>query len=104
MARKDSFRTMYCVVCTDEIPAGRKKDSVTCSPECSKARKDHFRSLIDNKECRYCNRPATPEERARYAAWRRWEKAGIKDEQSAASLLREVERLKRKLAERGDAA
>jgi hypothetical protein len=51
------------------------------------------------KQCRYCLKPSNPEERARYQAWRRWEKAGQGEEQSAASLLREVERLKKKLAE-----
>jgi hypothetical protein len=50
-------------------------------------------------ECRYCYRPSTPEERARYHAWRRWEKAGQSEEQSAAALLRQVERLKKKLGE-----
>lgn len=90
---------MHCVVCQNTIPVDRKKDAVTCSAECTKARKDFFRSKQDQVSCRYCQRPSSPEERARYQAWRRWEKAGQKDEQSAAQLLREVERLKRKLVE-----
>jgi hypothetical protein len=101
MARTDAYRNVkrWCVMCQNEIPADRKWDAITCSPECTKARKDYGRSRKDQTECRYCLRPSTPEERARYSAWRRWEKAGIKEEQSAATLLREVERLKRKLNE-----
>jgi hypothetical protein len=99
--RKDDYTGVFmrCVVCMEPIPQDRKKDAVTCSPRCTKMRKDFFRSRIDHSFCRYCMRPSTPEERNRYNAWRRWEKAGIQEEQSAATLLREVERLKRKLAE-----
>lgn len=101
MARRDDFRgvRMHCVVCSKPIPIDRKWDAITCSPECTKSRKDFGRSRKDQIECRYCLRPSTPEERARYHAWRKWEKAGQSDEQSAPSLLRQVERLKRKLAE-----
>lgn len=101
MARKDAYRgvIMNCVVCKSPIPAERKWDSICCSTTCTRARKDYGRSRKDQVECRYCLRPSSPEERARYSAWRRWEKAGQKEEQSAASLLREVERLKRKIAE-----
>ena len=101
MARTDAYRGVHthCVMCSKAIPADRRWDAITCSPECSKARKDYGRSRQDQIECRYCQRPSTPEERTRYMAWRRWEKAGIKEEQSAAALLRQVERLKRKLAE-----
>lgn len=102
--RKDDFSgvSMHCVVCQEPIPATRKWDAVTCSPQCSKTRKNYGRSRQDQRECRYCLRPSTFEERARYQAWRRWEKAGVNEEQSSAKLLREVERLKRKLAELGE--
>lgn len=90
---------MHCVVCQKQIPSDRKWDAVCCSTECSKLRKNYGRSRKDQISCRYCLRPSTPEERVRYQAWRRWEKAGQSDEKSAGSLLREVERLKRKLAE-----
>jgi hypothetical protein len=101
MARTDNFtgKVMNCVICAKPIPADRRWDAVTCSKECSTARQNFFRSHQDLKECRYCQRPSTPEERMRYQAWRRWEKAGLSDEASAASLLRENARLKRKLAE-----
>lgn len=99
--RKDDYRDVqrFCIMCQNPIPETRKSDAVTCSPLCSKRRKDWQRSRQDATECRYCQRPSTHEERARYMAWRRWEKAGIKEEQSAASLLREVEKLKRKIAQ-----
>ena len=101
MARKDDFRSTprFCVMCQNPIPPERKWDAITCSKECTKRRKDFGRSRLDAMECRYCRRPSTPEERARYAAWRRWEKAGQGDETTAAALLRENVRLKHKLAE-----
>lgn len=81
MARKDSYRgiQMHCVVCMNLIPSDRKWDSVTCSTACTKARKDFGRSRKDQMECRYCLRPSTPEERARYLAWRRAEKKAEKE-------------------------
>lgn len=101
MPRTDNFtnKVMNCIVCTKTIPGDRRWDAVTCSKECSKARQDFYRSRQDTKECRYCFHPSSPEERARFAAWRRWEKAGQSDETSAAALLKENVRLKRKLAE-----
>lgn len=101
MARKDAYTgvTMSCVVCAKPIPPERKWDAVTCSKECTKVRKDFGRSHQDHVECRYCQRPSTPEERARYHAWRRWEKLGMSEETSSARLLREVERLKQRLNE-----
>lgn len=75
MGRTDiSNFTMHCVVCQKPIPADRKWDAVTCSPACTKQRKDYGRARIDQRVCRYCLKPSTPEERQRYLAWRRWEK------------------------------
>jgi hypothetical protein len=73
--RKDSFSgvQMKCVVCTKPIPTGRKWDAITCSKECTKARRDFGRSRIDQRECRYCQRPSTPDEQTRYKRWRKWE-------------------------------
>ena len=101
MPRRDDFSTMQmkCVVCSNPIPADRREDAITCSKACTKARSDWKRSQIDHNYCRYCQRPASPEERARYLRWRQWEKAGQSEEKSAAKLLREVERLKKQLAE-----
>jgi predicted nucleic acid-binding Zn ribbon protein len=73
MARRDDYTgvSMHCVVCQNPIPGDRKKDSVTCGPLCTKARKNYFRSRIDAISCRYCQRPASPEERALFLRWRR---------------------------------
>ena len=100
MARTDAYRgmVMHCVVCQEPIPSERKWDAVTCSPECSKTRKDYGRSRKDQAQCRYCLHPSTPEERQRYMTWRKWEKAGMSEAESAAALLRSIEVLKRKLA------
>jgi hypothetical protein len=66
-------------MCTNLIPATRKKDAVTCSPECTKARRDFFRSRIDQEKCRYCNRPSSVEERVNYGRWKRWIKTHDED-------------------------
>jgi predicted nucleic acid-binding Zn ribbon protein len=81
MARKDDFtgNQMHCVVCMSPIPPDRKWDAVTCSKTCTKARKNFGRSRRDQKECRYCLRPSSPEDRARYQAWRRAEKKAAKE-------------------------
>jgi len=81
MARKDTFREtqMKCVVCTTPIPETRKWDAITCSKECTKIRKDYGRSRVDEKQCRYCQRPSTPEERDNYMAWRRAMKKATKE-------------------------
>ena len=81
MPRHDSYseNTMYCVNCREPIPATRKWDAITCSPACSKARRDYGRSRRDAISCRYCQRPSNPEERARYQAWRRAEKKTAKE-------------------------
>jgi len=92
-------------MCGNEIPAERKWDAVTCSTECTKARKDFGRSRRDQTECRYCNRPSTPEERVRFGMWKKWEKKNQGDEQFAAQVLettrlvRENGRLKQRIAE-----
>ena len=92
---------MRCVVCANPIPTDRRWDSITCSKECGSARTKFWKSQINLRQCKYCQRPTTPEERARFQAWRRWEKTGQKEETSAAALLRENQRLKRKLADTG---
>lgn len=97
--RRNDLQPLRCIMCTEPIPPERKSVAITCSKVCTKRRQDYQRSLLDWHECRYCRRPSSPEERSRYHAWRRWEEKGMKEEQSSAKLLREVERLKRKIAE-----
>lgn len=86
--RKDDFTgtPMHCIVCTNPIPPGRKRDAVTCSPACSKTRRDFWRSRQDQAQCRYCQRPSNPEERARYLAWRRSEKKAHKETDDTGSI------------------
>jgi len=62
---------MNCVVCKDPIPADRRRDAVTCSSTCTKARSDYLRSRRDKTSCRYCQRPSNPEDRALFVKWRR---------------------------------
>jgi predicted nucleic acid-binding Zn ribbon protein len=84
MARRDDYRgnVMRCVVCATPIPSTRKWDAITCSKECTAARKNYGRSRKDQTECRYCQRPSTPEERTRYLAWRRAEKKAAKEQEA----------------------
>ena len=73
MARRDDFHeiAMNCVMCPNKIPADRPKLAVTCSKECTTARKNYWRSKQDARVCRYCCKPSTPEQRAAYQQWRR---------------------------------
>lgn len=71
MSRRDDFNEleMHCVVCTKPLPDDRRKNAVTCSPECTTRRKDYWRSKQDAKMCRYCYKPSTPEQRLLYRQW-----------------------------------
>jgi hypothetical protein len=92
-------------MCKKVIPPERKSDAITCSKECTKKRKDFLRSKQDAKECRYCNKPSTPEDRVLFGRWKKAMKKGGTDEQFVAQviettrLVHENERLKRRLAE-----
>ena len=73
MARRDDFHelAMNCVMCPNKIPADRPKLAVTCSKECTIARKNYWRSKQDSRVCRYCMKPSTPEQRLAFQQWRR---------------------------------
>lgn len=76
MARKtyDDIKT-HCVICTTEIPRERLiRGAITCSNEHSKLRRAQLAAIIDKKECRYCRRPSTPEEREAYKRFRNLER------------------------------
>ena len=74
MARPNYRIKAYCVVCTNEIPEDRvRKQSVTCKKECSDARRRAQRTLQDDRECRYCRRPSSPEEREAFNRFRKLE-------------------------------
>ena len=75
MARAPYVDKLCCIICGSIIPEDRmKKRAITCSPEHSKERTNMLRRQLDAKRCRYCMRPATPEEQARFRRWRAWEK------------------------------
>jgi hypothetical protein len=63
-----------------------------------------MRSRLDQTECRYCNKPSTPEDRVLYGMWKKAHKKGLTEEQFAAQVLnitrivRENDRLKKQLA------
>jgi hypothetical protein len=92
-------------MCKNPLAADRKKDAVTCSKECSTARKNYLRSRQDATQCRYCNKPSTPEDRVLFSAYKKWLKQNSANPEFAAQiteatrLAHDVERLKRQLAE-----
>jgi hypothetical protein len=74
-------RNMYedivvrCVICGDPVPADRvAQGAITCKKEHGTLRKNMLRAQKDAKECRYCRKPSTPEERAAYMRFRRIER------------------------------
>jgi len=75
MARAPYVDQICCVICGRNVPDERmKKRAITCSPSCGKERTNMLRRRQDNTRCRYCMKPVTPEEQARYRRWRAWEK------------------------------
>jgi hypothetical protein len=65
----------FCVVDGKPIPQDRlSRGSVTCSKECYDIRRHAQRAQQDEKECRYCRKPSTPEDRDTYARFRRLER------------------------------
>jgi hypothetical protein len=75
-------------MCTNEIPADKKWDAICCSPECTKARKQYGRSRKDQTACRYCLKPSTPEERARFNLWQKWEAEMIDSDPELAATVK----------------
>lgn len=63
---------LHCVYCTAELsPERLARRANTCCEEHSKLAKQVRLAARDQKVCRGCQRPSTPEERAEFAAWRR---------------------------------
>jgi len=76
MARKtyDEVKT-HCVICKAEVPKDRlMRGAITCSKEHAKLRRAQLTAITDKKECRYCRRPSTPEEREAYKRFRTLER------------------------------
>lgn len=64
--------TLYCIVDRVAIPHERAiKKSNTCGDACAKILKAKRRALVDQRRCRVCNKPSTPEERKAYQAFLR---------------------------------
>lgn len=62
---------LHCII--DRIPIPREravKRSNTCSKECAQLLRKIRRAQDDERECRHCARPSTPEERKAFKAWR----------------------------------
>jgi hypothetical protein len=75
MARAIHREPAHCIICTKDIPQDRNiKGSVTCSAECAEKRRKAQRTLQDDRECRYCSRPASREEREAYKRFRALER------------------------------
>jgi hypothetical protein len=75
MARKtyDDIKT-HCVICKDEVPKDRlMRGAITCTKEHAKLRRAQLQAITDKKDCRYCRRPSTPEEREAYKRFRKFE-------------------------------
>lgn len=75
MARVDNFSAVetFCCMCAKPIGDDRPRTAITCSKECTEARKQWRRSREDARRCRYCLNPSSPVERSRYQRWRRYE-------------------------------
>ncbi len=76
MARKtyDDIKTL-CIICGQQIPKDRlMRGAITCSQEHAKLRRAQLQAIVDKKECRYCRRPSTPEEREAYKRFRTLER------------------------------
>lgn len=76
MARKtyDDIKTL-CIICGTEVPKERlMRGAITCSKEHAKLRRAQLTAIVDKKECRYCRRPSTPDEREAYKRFRTLER------------------------------
>lgn len=62
-----------CCICQKNIDEARIRQSqkvVTCSKECAAKLKSARRQRYEQKHCRRCGTPCTPEERKEFRAWR----------------------------------
>jgi hypothetical protein len=76
MARKtyDDIKT-HCVICGDVIAKDRMmRGAVTCTKEHATERRSQLRAMKSEKQCEYCKRPSTPEEREAYNRFRKFER------------------------------
>lgn len=59
-----------CMVCNNKLSLKRfRKKANTCSLDCQKHLKMMRRQLRDNRYCRLCHKPSTPEQRKKFKAY-----------------------------------
>jgi hypothetical protein len=76
MANEDLFGIKpCCVLCRSEIPADRLRfKAVTCSKVCGARYMRWQQKKRDDKACKFCHRPSTPNARRAFSRFRVWEK------------------------------
>ncbi len=63
-----------CTVCTSDVPEEEaKRKAVVCSPECREVLNRLRRKFKDDKQCRFCHKPATLTQRQAFNRFWRWE-------------------------------
>lgn len=66
---------VHCVICTEQVPQDRvAQGAITCTKEHAKERENRLRTWKDSRECRYCGKPSTLEQRSAYRRFRRIER------------------------------
>lgn len=72
---KNKDKAVHCVVCGDPVPYDRvAQGAITCKKEHGADRANMLRARKDARECRYCHKPSTPEDRTAYIRFRRLER------------------------------
>lgn len=65
---------VHCIVCGTIVPEVRlAQGAITCTKEHGTVRANMLRARKDARECRYCRKPSTPEERAAFQRFRKFE-------------------------------
>jgi hypothetical protein len=73
--RKARLRTgnhsCCCIWCGDPVPKERQRyRAITCCEEHGRLRKASIRARVDQRQCRVCRKPSSPQERAAYRRFR----------------------------------
>lgn len=65
---------VFCMNCGEPLPEDRIAQSTTCQESCAIARKKMLLARRDAKQCRYCQKPSTLEQRAAFMRFRKLER------------------------------
>ncbi len=66
---------VHCVLCGEDVPRDRvMRGAITCTKEHAIERRKQQRAMKEQKECDYCKRPSTPEEREAFKRFRNLER------------------------------